>query len=286
MPSFLHEALLLLLRNRATVVPELLGMTELLPLPRFSSAHIESTDLSEVVPAEYRADLLVLLRQRDRPVLGIVAEVQLAPDERKRFTWPYYQASARAKYECDVVVLVVAPKGHTARWARRPISLGGDNHWSPLVLGPEDVPLLTDPRKMERHPELGVLSVMAHGRGEPVLAARIAEATLQALRHVPDEETRVLYFDLIDAHLGAAARKALTMLPEGYQYQSKFGNRRFAEGRAEGLRTILRKQLTHRFGKLPPTCEARIDGAAEQQLETWAERILDAHTIEDVFRTS
>src|SRR5690606_5326350 len=84
MPSFLHEALLLLLRNRATVVPELLGMTELLPLPRFSSAHIESTDLSEVVPAEYRADLLVLLRQRDRPVLGIVAEVQLAPDERKR----------------------------------------------------------------------------------------------------------------------------------------------------------------------------------------------------------
>lgn len=119
--------------------------------------------------------------------------------------------------------------------------------------------------------------------GSP-LALRIAGATLQGLEAVQDEETRVLYFDLIDAHLGAAARKALAMIPEGYQYQSKFGNRRFAEGKAEGLRAVLRRQLTRKFGALPAAAyEDRLDAAPEKQLEVWTDRILDAERIDDVF---
>ena len=40
---------------------------------------IESADLTEVVPAEYRADLIVLLVD-GKPVLAIVVEVQLSRD--------------------------------------------------------------------------------------------------------------------------------------------------------------------------------------------------------------
>jgi hypothetical protein len=42
-------------------------------------------------------------------VLGIVIEVQLQRDDRKRFTWPVYVAGLRARLECPACLLVVTP---------------------------------------------------------------------------------------------------------------------------------------------------------------------------------
>jgi hypothetical protein len=61
MPSQLHEALLLLFRNRPTLAPELMRDALHFELPEFTEARIDSADLTEVKPAEYRADLVVLL---------------------------------------------------------------------------------------------------------------------------------------------------------------------------------------------------------------------------------
>src|SRR5687767_6854547 len=61
MPSQLHEALLLLFRNRPTLAPELMRDALRCELPAFTEARIDSADLTDVKPAEYRADLVVLL---------------------------------------------------------------------------------------------------------------------------------------------------------------------------------------------------------------------------------
>lgn len=192
-------------------------------------------------------------------------------------------------------MLVVTPKRATARWARRPIPLGGGNAWTPLVVGPDDIPPVTDSDRARELPELGALSIIAHGKGEPELAMRIAKATLHGLEAVGDEDTR-MYFDLIESHLSQAARKALAMTFEGYQFQSKFGNKRFAEGKAEGRaegraegklegrRAILRRQLTRKFGDLPADALEQLERASEAQLDAWAERILDASSLDDVLR--
>ena len=89
MPSFHHEALLQLFRNRPLLAPELLRDALHQLLPEFSEARIESADLTDIQPAEYRADLVVLLLE-ERPVLGIVIEAQLGRDEAKRYAWPAY----------------------------------------------------------------------------------------------------------------------------------------------------------------------------------------------------
>jgi hypothetical protein len=107
MPSQLHEALLQLFRNRPVLAPELLRNALHLDLPSYTDVRIDSADLTEVQPAEYRADLVVLLLDGE-PVLGIVVEVQLSPDERKRFVWPAYVTNLRARLECPVCLLVVA----------------------------------------------------------------------------------------------------------------------------------------------------------------------------------
>lgn len=61
MPSQLHEVLLQLFRNRPLLAPELLRDALQVQLPKFTEARIDSADLTEVQPAEYRADLVVLL---------------------------------------------------------------------------------------------------------------------------------------------------------------------------------------------------------------------------------
>ena len=60
MPSQLHEVLLQLFRNRPGLAPELLRDALHQELPSYTEARIDSADLSEVQPAEYRADLVVL----------------------------------------------------------------------------------------------------------------------------------------------------------------------------------------------------------------------------------
>jgi hypothetical protein len=232
MPSRLHEALLELFRNRPELAPELLREALHMELPAYTEIRVESADFSQLAPTEYHADLVVLLVE-GVPVLGIVVEVQLSEKRRKRFTWPLYLAALRAKIECDACVLVVTPNADIARRAAEPIRLGFHSVVTPLVVGPEGVPVVMDAERARRAPELGVLSVMAHGQGNVETAVKVALAAAAGLDAVTEERV-VLYSDLIESALSEAARKAFFMLPEGYEFQSKTVREAFHKGKTEG----------------------------------------------------
>src|SRR3974390_1564235 len=116
MPSLLHEGILALVRGKperaAGFLRELLHVV----VPPFTEARLAEASLNELVPTEYRADAVVLLVD-GTPVFGIIVEAQLGVDRDKPFTWPMYAVSARARYRCPFVVLVVTPNASTARWA-------------------------------------------------------------------------------------------------------------------------------------------------------------------------
>lgn len=48
-------------------------------------------------------------------------------------------------------------------------------------------------------------------------------------------------------------------------------------------RDLLLRQLTRRFGSLPADVVARVQQAGTHELEAWADRILDATSLDDVF---
>ena len=54
-------------------------------------------------------------------------------------------------------------------------------------------------------------------------------------------------------------------------------------GRIEGERTVLGRQLLRRFGELPKSASERLVGASMVDLERWADRVLDAKSLDDVF---
>ena len=55
------------------------------------------------------------------------------------------------------------------------------------------------------------------------------------------------------------------------------------EGRQEGEAAILLRQLVRRFGPLGAATIERVQTASSAQLEQWADNILDARTLDEVF---
>jgi len=84
MPSYLHELLLLLFRNRSGSAADLLRELDV-QLPEYDEIRADSSDLSDLRPAEYRADLVLLLMRGSQKVLGVIVEVQLGRDEDKPY---------------------------------------------------------------------------------------------------------------------------------------------------------------------------------------------------------
>jgi len=295
MPSQLHAALLLLFRNRPTLAPELLEQALHMELPVYTEARVESADLTELQPAEYRADLVVLLCD-GKPVLGIVVEVQLRRSARKRFTWPAYVAGLRARIRCPVCLLVVTTDDAVARWAARAIDLGGGNSFTPLVLGPSGVPVVENRAQAGSDPELAVLSAMAHGRdADSGRALRIALVAMAASNGL-DAERATLYFDLVAVSLSEAARKALReMDPAKYEYQSDFAKHYIAigeakgevkgeaKGEAKGKAELLERLMAQRFGRLPVKARKRLAAATSKELDVYGERLLSVATLDEVF---
>jgi hypothetical protein len=232
MPSLTHDALLQLFRNRPTLAPELLRDVLKAPVPAFDHVRIGDSALTEVVPTEYRADLVLVLEGSGDlpPAAAVVVEAQLSRDADKRWSWPAYLASLRARLRCDVALLVVTSDASVASWAGMPIATGHPG-WvlAPLVLGPQAVPVVRDAGVAGVSPELAVLSVMLHGHGRHALA--VAEAALAASRDLEDERAR-LYADLVFASVDGAARAILES--GNYEYQSDFARRYVAQGKAEG----------------------------------------------------
>jgi hypothetical protein len=282
MPSQQHEALVHLFRNSPELALKLLRSTLDGPLPAHSDVKIECADLTDVQPAEYRADL-VLSMSNGKPVHGLIVEIQLGFDPRKSFTWPAYVASLRARWECPVCLLVVCADDDLAGRASRPIHLGCDNWFSPRVIGPNDVPKVLDAVDAEMNPELTVLSAMAHGHDADVAkAARIA-ALAQGVSARLDADRSKLYLDLVMNSVSEAVRKVLakTMLPFKYEYQSDFAKHYVAEGSVQGRVALITRQLSARFGTLGEEVKEQIASKSIEELEEIGDRLLTAASLEE-----
>lgn len=57
------------------------------------------------------------------------------------------------------------------------------------------------------------------------------------------------------------------------------------KGIGQGQARLLCLQLQQRFGALSPEIAARIDESRPEQLERWGLRVMDAASLDDVYRS-
>jgi hypothetical protein len=272
MPSLEHNGLVEMFRDNPALAPHLLEMLFHLDLPAHAAVTVGETALDQLLPIEYRADL--------------VLELQRDEDADKKYTLPVYVTVVRARKRCPAIVLVVAPDPNVAAWAADPIDLGlGLGTVKPLVLGPAIVPVVTDEAEAMREAELSVLSAVAHGNGPEGLP--VVLAALAALGRL-DQEHAVVYFEIIYKARRAPMQRALEAKIMERQSAVKvtyppFLQRLVEGGELKGKRdTLLR--LVRRAGiAFTPDDEARMLACADPEtLDRWVDNVLTAKTIGEV----
>ena len=288
-PSFTHDALIELFCHRPSIAAKLVSELLHYELPEFDHAEVSQAELTQILPTEYRADLVVLFRQGGKVVLGLVVEVQLSPKETKRFAWPLYAAAVRGKYRCPASVLVVTPEMGVANWAARPIEAGPGWRFAPLVLGPEAVPRITDPKRVRECPELVLLSLQAHSNAPD--AKPIAEAALQAIHSTAalSDEQRELYLEMVWQIIGQAMRAAMeaSMFPrESYEFEnpwSRLLKEREARGEARGKASALLQVIRVRALALTQAQRDQILACTDlETLDSWTDRVVHVSTVDEL----
>lgn len=115
--------------------------------------------------------------------------MQLGVVARKRFVWPLYLGALHARLSCLACLVVVTADAEVARWAAKPITTFQPGApFTPIVVGPDRIPIVTSPEEAERLPALAVLSALAHAprlapsRSGGWRSARRAASTRSAVR--------------------------------------------------------------------------------------------------------
>lgn len=277
-------------RHRPSLAAELLSGALGLGLPPYEQARVDPGEFTDLTPTEYRADAVVVLIGDDAPVLAVVVEIQLRRDGDKRWSWPVYVTTLRARLRCPAVLLVVCVDALTATWCAAPIEVGpAGSRLVPLVLGPDRVPVVTDVEMAVRDPELAVLSAMAHGGGSA--SSDVLDAVFAALMSV-DAEHATLYADVVMPALPAAARRYLEALVSTVSYKREYQSefvRKFVfqgrvEGRVEGRAAAVLSVLDARGIDVPDDARTRITGCDDlDQLDSWLRRAVTAGSAHELF---
>ncbi len=110
---------------------------------------------------------------------------------------------------------------------------------------------------------------------------------IQGLKKLePDRDKQAKYVDFIDIYARLTDNQLQQwqqQYPEESTTMTGFAQRYRDEGRVEGERRVLERQLQRRFGALSAENTERLTEASMEDLETWAENVLDAQTLDDVF---
>ena len=208
-------------------------------------------------PRDWRALVLYPDATVERVPLGY-ADLLTLPAVR-RVCLDQLDAAARPTPGWDLLRLIVAPTDHAAARARAllqaaPAEPGAALDWYNFI--------------------------------ETILVYKLPRSTreeIQAMLGITDidlKQTR--FYQDVFAEGQAEGRQ------EGWQQGRQEGRQEgWRQGQQQGRQAeaarLLQRQLTRRFGLLPAWAEARLRHADTETLECWAERLLDAARLEDVF---
>ncbi|MCZ4514414.1 hypothetical protein O3Q52_41055 [Streptomyces sp. ActVer] len=257
------------------------------PFPEPCGFTVLNTDLTEIEPVERRADSVVRVNTKDGDFL-LVLESQGKKDERKRGSWPYYLSYLYEKYRCEPVLVVMTQSSSTARWAAQPIRFGLPG-WSslvvrPMVLGPDNVPVITDEKEAAQDVSLAVLSAITHGGGPR--AAAILGPLAAALETV-DPAIAALLVQLVTSGLGDSQAKEIwrdLMAPVNYFFRHPVAEQVRHETRVEDHVEMTLKILELRGLQVTDSVRVRVRACSDlDQLKTWSERAVHVADAMDLF---
>ncbi|MEW1722357.1 hypothetical protein [Streptomyces sp. NPDC093109] len=288
MVTSVHEVSHRIFQERPEILSpvfDLLGV----PMPTKAIIEVVGGDSTEIRPLERRVDSVLRVEPSDGDSFMLAIEAQGRRDEDKAASWSYYVAYLQAKYKLPVLLLVVCRNRTTAEWAAGPFRCGARG-WTalsthPLVLGPDNVPMITDVAEAARDLGMAAFSAMTHSDSRH--APAILEALAGALR-ATDEETGLYYAELLDMGLGQGQAhdtwrdlmKPITYFPG----RGTFREEAYLEGQVKERAAVILRVLESRLGPVSGEVRERVVGCSDlDTLSRWLDRAFVVTEAEAVF---
>lgn len=246
-------------------------------------------------PGMLLPDLVIELRDPRRPTrpsMIIVVEVQRRIDPEKLWSWPGYVWLLRLKYRCPVQLLVIAPDAAVAAWAAQPILCGPECVTRAQVVGPGQIPGITEVEHAVAEPKLAPLAGRVHGGPHETNAiVQVALTILDALcgsgssdmkqrhgREQAEGNERVTEDPMLLTEWADRIMKESPLI----QQALRDGLRE--RSRAEGMQDSILRVLARRGVTLSPEQEADIRKTyGIDELEYWIDRAVTANSAEELF---
>ncbi|GAA1436359.1 hypothetical protein GCM10009601_63560 [Streptomyces thermospinosisporus] len=157
-------------------------------MPPPVGAAILPTDLTEASPVERRVDTLLRLETAEQGAFLLAVEAQGKKHPEKQASWACYVSYLWTKYRLPTALLVVCQDHTTAKWAGQQVSSGPAQvptlTLRPLVAGPHNMPVITDPEEARADLVLASLAAITHA-AEPAVNG-IPKALSAALQDAPE----------------------------------------------------------------------------------------------------
>jgi hypothetical protein len=289
MPSPRHDNLNQMFRARPELAVEVLRDLVGAKVPLAGPVCLESNDFNDRPSKDFQPDSVIAVGPPRAPLHGIIIEIQQEKSVSKRGQLPRYAATLWLRLRCPVTVLCVCPDSDVAAWYSTELLTDLPGYvFRAEVLGPEKIPSITDPEEAAAHPEVAVMSVMAHGRQRPVVEAFVGGLELMKPDHAPQ------YYEYAYSIAAPAVRRILgeIMSSSTWPVYSPFAREHFGrgkdegriEGRAEGEAEAVLRVLAARRIEVPEEARARISSCADlRQLHTWLDRAAVATSVAELF---
>jgi hypothetical protein len=291
MPSNWHDAVTRLISEHPDLGPAIAGRDprfRRLGLPAGLPVSVGSPAFNDCLSRDFYADAVVMAGGNPLdPEYGLIGEAQQAPVQGKLQDWARYAAAFWLSTGKPAVVLVLCPNDKIARWyaERQPITTSLPGYAPPaIIIGPSQIPVLTDQAQMDADPALAVLSVAAHGAGDPA----VIEAFRQELVAMPPPQKRK-YYEFAHQLSGVTLRKILEDLvasdlllssPIAIENYTKGQAKGEAKGEADAILLVLKTR-----GLTPTDAQrTRITDCTDLSLlRTWVTRAVTATLIDNLF---
>ncbi|MEV4114392.1 hypothetical protein [Nonomuraea sp. NPDC049695] len=305
MPSPRHDALLRLIRDHLDLPIRLLREVGGITLPTGAPLWVGPGDLRDRISREMHADTVVFAGPPQDRWFSTIVEVETEMSEQKLRQTVEAAEMLRLETRKPVYVIFITPDPCAARFNQSVEIHSGclTIIMRPVIVGPDRIPVLTDPEQMAADLLTAALSVMAHGH-----LPKVAEAFVKLLDGLPDDDAASLFgytIDMAPPQARQLLEETVTIyIPEhspwaqnlyrkgeeagreegwekGWKEGQKEGD---ARGRAMEKAASVFTVLRFRGIAIPPDRHTQIATCTDLDLlEVWLRRALEATHIDDLF---
>ncbi|WP_327430176.1 hypothetical protein [Streptomyces sp. NBC_01236] len=283
-----HEGMHRIFQERPEILTPVFGVLGI-ELPEKAAVYAVATDATEAKPMARHIDTVLRVGPSDGDDFLLAVKAQERRDTKKESSWPYYVAYLQAKYSLPVLLLVVCRDRATTKWAAGPFDCG-TRGWTaqrtyPLVVGPDNLPVITDERTAAEKPAMAAFSALTHANSPDVDA--ILDSLGRALAGM-DLDAVGYFYQFLDSALGATPagdkwRNIVTFV-NYFPGRGTLLEKTFLEGEAKGEAKGILRVLEVRGLPISDVVRERITACTDlDRLNDWLDRAGTVAHAEDLF---